>query len=305
MEENKNENKVENVSSTKQYKSLAFALTQNVNTPKFIEKQSKGYVSAGKNNKWFQELVELLHSSNLHASVFYNLLRMIVGQGIKVKKDKPDAKLEKFILNCNAEEESMNSLLYKIAFDDLLFGGHSLYVNSTKGNTATYLNHIDLTTLRCTFADVKGNVNSYLFSNDWFKSAPTTTEYPTFISGSKNGIYYNKPYMATFQYYPLPTYLALIPIIEADYKIWQYRNASLDNSFSPSLWINYTNGIPPDEIKDQLYEDLMASFQGTSNAGQVIMNWSESKESSPETLHRSRVQLREYQICPISYGSVR
>lgn len=252
--------------------------------PKFVERSGKEWVSAGQDNKWFNYLIELGNSSALHGAIIKSIIDQVKGQGVRVKEDKPDSKLESFINSVNTKDESLDDVLSKVIYDYILFGGFSVSTVWNRGKTNFLLYHTDFSTLRSGKIDVTGNVDQYMFSSNWFKQSPEITQYPVFDESNKSGtqIYYYKPYSPGCLYYPIPEYVGVIPWAEIDAKVAEFHNANLDNGFFPSLFINYANGVPSPDRQKQIYEELMEDFQSSAKAGKILLNFSNGKETGAE-----------------------
>lgn len=253
--------------------------------PKFEERSGKDFIFYGRDNLYPNYLIELANSSALHGAILRSIVEQVKGQKIKIKDDVEEQKLQKFIDSCNINGESLFEVVSKIILDFIIFGGFSSSMIWNRGKTFFDLYHIDFSTIRSGKVDAEGNVSNYYFSSDWSKAnIKNITEIPSFNSDEKTGnqIFYYKPYTPGNLYYPLPSYINVINWAEIDAKISEYHNANLDQGFFPSMFINFNNGIPDPSRADQIYNDLLDQFEGKSKAGRVIINYSNSKDQSPD-----------------------
>jgi hypothetical protein len=85
-------------------------------------------------------------------------------------------------------------------------------------------------------------------------------------------------------YYPVPDWSAGQRAIEIDIESKNFHMNNLRNGMSPSLWINYVNGIPGENEQREIVRALESQYGGTDNAGQAIISFNESKDQSPEII---------------------
>lgn len=84
--------------------------------------------------------------------------------------------------------------------------------------------------------------------------------------------------------YPSPCYLAALKAAEMERGIDDYHLNSLDSGFSASAMVNFNNGIPTDEIKEEIEKDFSEKFGGHANAGRVVFSWNPNKDAQTTIL---------------------
>lgn len=277
---------INNQDKKSNFKLLQFSFTPEQVYPEFIEKTNKDYVSYGAKNDYPLQMIELKNQSAMHNAIITSIASQIVGKGLKIKDDVNDIKLQEFIDVCNSRGESLYDVLQKIVYDYVLFGGWSSSIVWKRSQEQFELYHTDFSTIRSGKVDEKGLVNEYYFSENWKSSKSEIKEINAFSIGSKRGtqLYYYKKYSPNNVYYPLPDYIGTINWILLDIKISEFFNSYLDSGCFPSLYINYNNGIPSDDVKDEIYNSLLNEYQGSAQAGKVIVSFSEGKDSSPDVI---------------------
>ena len=277
MEKNKN------ISLSGNSKLFAFKL-EGVDLPKFVEKSNKDWVSAGKDNKWFNYLVDLFQSSPLHGGIVRSVIENVKGRGLRIKDGEKDARLEAFIEKCNSKGESLDDVLAKIVTDFIFFGGFYASTIWSRGKENFEIYHTDYSTIRSGKVDVHGNVNEYYFSSNWFKNTPDVTAYPVFSSENRTGtqIYFAKhSYIPGIIYYPLPLYISAIPVIEADGNSWVLNNNEISQGYFPHIHLAYHNGIPTPEIQEQNSANFRESFEGPAGI-KVIETYDNGGDTSTD-----------------------
>ena len=82
------------------------------------------------------------------------------------------------------------------------------------------------------------------------------------------------------QVYPLPVYAASVKACEIERMIDDYHLNSISNGFASSLIVNFNNGTPTDEVKEEIERDFDEKFTGSGNAGRVMFSWNKSKDNA-------------------------
>jgi hypothetical protein len=80
--------------------------------------------------------------------------------------------------------------------------------------------------------------------------------------------------------YPSAVYSASVKACEMERRIDDFHLNALENGFAGSIFINFNNGAPEDEQKDEIERMFNEKFSGSSNAGRVGFSWNESKENA-------------------------
>lgn len=280
----------------KQFNSSTFAFNfSKVDTPAFVEKRNKNIVYWGDDNLYPNYLIQLANQSALHGSLVTSIAQDIAGGGFnwEVDGDAPDKKiariLSQFEKNANSTE-TLQSVVSKCATDLKVLNCFALNIiwdKAKKGIAEIY--HMDVSALRACPVDSKGRVTEYKFCNDWNYAGKDGYEeviLPAFDINNKkqaSQVLFVKPYWLGQLYYPRVEYAGSIQAIETDYRIHNYWMNLVTNSMTPSMFINFNDGIPDsEEEKDIVYARIKSMYGGGENAGKFILNFSESKETAAE-----------------------
>ena len=122
---------------------------------------------------------------------------------------------------------------------------------------------------------------------DWKEIRPTDKplRIPAF-GVSKNPapieIIYIKPYKAGMYYYSTPDYQGGLQYAELEEEISNYHLNNIMNGLAPSMLINFNNGKPDEETQTLIENKIKSKFSGTSNAGNFILSFNDSKEVSAD-----------------------
>jgi len=251
----------------------------------FIEYGTENY-----RNLYPQFLIDLFYNSSTHAAIVNATSDMIAGESITVEEtDNLDAyvKLKRFLAQANSKGESLHSVVKKIAFDFKLQGAYALNVVWSKDRTEiSDIYHIPVERIRMGKPDALGRVTEYYVSSDWSNTRKNKPQVvPAFNINDRtnpNAIIYDGMYSPNMQLYKVPDYVAGCNWCLVEKNIAMYHLANVENSFSASMFINFSNGVPTAEERRQVENSINKKFASTGNAGKTIITFSDDKNRTPE-----------------------
>ena len=251
----------------------------------FIEYGTENY-----KNLYPQFLIDLFYNSSTHAAIVNATSDMIAGESITVEEsDNLDAyvKLKRFLAQANGKGESLHSVVKKIAFDFKLQGAYALNVVWSKDRTEiSDIYHIPVERIRMGKPDALGRVTEYYVSSDWSNTRRNKPQVvPAFNINDRtnpNAIIYDGMYSPNMQLYKVPDYVAGCNWCLIDQKIAEYHLANIENGFSASMFINFSNGVPTAEERRQVEKSIARKFEGSGNAGKTVITFSDDKNRTPE-----------------------
>lgn len=266
-----------------------------VELPKFEEPRYNDWVNYGSDNLFPVKLIDLANRSALHNAIVSSKVDHTCGGGFTYEKKK-DSKTDKFIENPNPNE-SLEDVYRKITYDLVLFGGYCLNIILSKDKKSiAEIYHVPFNNIRCGKADKTGFIDTYYYSRDWANYKKEGNE-PEAIKAYKDGskeasqLIYVKEYMPGVMYYPLPSYVGAMAYIEIDTEIANFHLAHIKNGMTPSIMINFNNGIPSPDERKKIEKQLARKYQGSDNAGNFILSFSEDKTKAPDVITLSPSQL--------------
>ena len=173
-----------------------------------------------------------------------------------------------------------------ISKDYEIYGGFALQIIRNLIGEVAEVYYIDMRFLR---TNKEGNV--FYYCEDWSKSVrKDVIVYPAFIPNlnwealddearnrNASSILYVKNVHT--QVYPAPLYAASIKACEIERLIDDFHLADINNHFVSSAIINFNNGIPDDDVKEQIEREFTEKFCGASNGGRTAFSWNPNKES--------------------------
>jgi hypothetical protein len=249
-------------------------------TPQVVEDNRKEWVAYGDDNNYFQYLIDRYNGSATNNAIINGMTELIYGKGLYATDAarKPD------------EYAMMKSLfsrtcMRKVTFDLKAMGQAAFQVIYNKDKTKiVQVEHMPIETLRFEKMNEEGEVEGYYYSKDWTKIRKRgyePTRIPAFGYGDKSEgleIYCIKPYRSGFYYYSPVDYQGGLPYAELEEEVANYHINNIKNGLSPSMLINFNNGVPTEEERELIERRIIQKFSGSSNSGKFILAFNDNKE---------------------------
>lgn len=189
----------------------------------------------------------------------------------------------------NNRGDHIREQIKDIAKDYEIYGGFALQIIRNLIGEVAEVYYIDMRYLR---TNKEGNV--FYYCEDWSKSVrKDVIVYPAFMPNlnwdalddeAKNRNASSILYVKNIhtQVYPAPLYAASIKACEIERLIDDFHLSDINNHFVSSAIINFNNGIPDDEVKEQIEREFTEKFCGASNGGRTAFSWNPNKESATD-----------------------
>ena len=189
----------------------------------------------------------------------------------------------------NNRGDHIREQIKDISKDYEIYGGFALQIIRNLIGEVAEVYYIDMRFLR---TNKEGNV--FYYCEDWSKSVrKDVIVYPAFMPNlnwdalddearnrNASSILYVKNVHS--QVYPAPLYAASIKACEIERLIDDFHLSDINNHFVSSAIINFNNGIPDDEVKEQIEREFTEKFCGASNGGRTAFSWNPNKESATD-----------------------
>ena len=189
----------------------------------------------------------------------------------------------------NNRGDHIREQIKDISKDYEIYGGFALQIIRNLIGEVAEVYYIDMRFLR---TNKEGNV--FYYCEDWSKSVrKDVIVYPAFMPNlnwdalddearnrNASSILYVKNVHT--QVYPAPLYAASIKSCEIERLIDDFHLADINNHFVSSAIINFNNGIPDDDVKEQIEREFTEKFCGASNGGRTAFSWNPNKESATD-----------------------
>ncbi len=245
-------------------------------SPVIQENKKNDFIEYGSDNNYFQYLIDRYLYSATNNAIITGVTNMIYGKGIDAldsnKKPNEYAQMRSII---------KGDMLKKVALERKMLGMAAMQVVMEKGKVKT-LDHFPMHTLRAEKCNDKGEIEAWYYYPDWAKKKPSeqAKRIPAFGFGNGNEveIYVIKPYVSGFHYYTPIDYSGALPYSVLEEEIGDYLINDVQNGFSGTKVINFNNGIPSEEMRDQIKRDVLGKLTG-SRGEKVIVAFNANAES--------------------------
>lgn len=230
------------------------------------QKEIRGqeYFAWGDDNKYPQYLYELYSNVPTLQSIINTLVDYVCGDEIT----------SDWIYDTNYV---ISDLIFDIVKSYAIYGGYALSIVRNKLGDVAQISCLDFRNLR---SNKEGT--HYYYSTDFGEKSYgriKTLCYPKFDKEQKNvlsSIFYYKD--DKYSVYPTPLYGAAITACEIEKSIDDYHLNSINNNFMGSVLLSFNNGVPDDNIKNEIEKNFNEKFTGKENAGRVVISYSDDKE---------------------------
>ena len=232
------------------------------------EKQVNGkdFISWGVDNKYPDYLYGLYENCATLQSVINGTVDFICGNSVTFGK-----------YSVNKRGDIFADVYRKLIYDYIIYGAFAIQVIKNAFNQVVEIYWVDVAKLR---SNEKNDV--FFYSEDWSKSAGRVKYiiYPKFGKDDANAtsIFYYKSDKSR-KVYPSPIYNAAVDACEIERKINDFHLNEITNNFTSSKIINFNNGTPDDEMKNEIEKAINEKFTGSENAGRIMVSFNENKDS--------------------------
>ena len=256
---------------------------QNIILPTEKEQPGKDMVEWGDKNIYPEYINDLAMTVPSLRSIIKGTVDYIVGddQTIQVPGLAPN--------QVNKRGDMIADQVRCLATDEKKLGGFALQVIRDLSGKPAEAYYIDLRFLRSN----KENTVFY-YCEKWSKTGrKDVITYPAYMTITPerwaqltpeerdrhaSSIYYvkNEP----SQTYPAPLYCAAVKACEIERNIADFHLNALENDFTSSMIINFNNGIPTDEDKEEIEKEVNEKFSGHQNAGRILLSFNPDKDNA-------------------------
>lgn len=245
-------------------------------SPIIQENKKNNFIEYGSDNNYFQYLIDRYLYSATNNAIITGVTNMIYGKGIDAldsnKKPNEYAQMRSLI---------KGDMLKKVALERKMLGMAAVQVVKEKG-LVKLLDHFPMNTLRAEKCNDKGQIEAWYYHPDWTKKKPSeeAKRIPAFGFGNGNEveIYVIKPYVSGFHYYTPIDYSGALPYAVLEEEVGDYLINDVQNGFSGTKVINFNNGVPHEELRDQIKRDVLSKLTG-ARGEKVIVAFNANAES--------------------------
>ena len=244
--------------------------------PQVVESKREDWVTYGESNSYFNFLIDRYKNSTTNNAIINNISRLIYGRGL-------------FALDANRkpnEYAQMMALfnqdcLRKLCFELKALGQCAIQVHYDKSHKKILkAYHIPVQLLAPEKCNKDGEIEAYYYSDNWEdirKFAPTRISAFGF-SNDEIEILYIKPYSLGMKYFSYVDYQGALSYALLEEEVSNYLINEVQNSFSGTKIVNFSNGVPTPEMQDQISQQVLGKLTG-SQGRKVIVSFNDNAEN--------------------------
>jgi hypothetical protein len=281
------------------------------------------------------KILELYNNSAIHHAIIDMKAEALAGGGLEVVDPNHPKAAETiaFINKKNPDGIDCNESNKRLALDYEIFNGLTgQFVFRKDWLKIEYVKHLELNKIRIQTPDASGNTNGYFWAMDWSLYRPTKmlyvekfnkdlamlkgTQYQgienkwlkenkeadlqllkKFIDMGNTMVYYHKCYHPNSYWYPIPSYIGVIPSLEIDIQSDMNANASLRNGMDNGISITILGDASSRESQ-LTAKRLLKSYGGARNAGKPLIIFTEDLDTAPviKEIGGNNNIARKYQV---------
>ena len=281
-----NSTKADNVRANVAFAALDPFIESNIVTPKETPVHGKEYIEWGDMNAYPDYLYSLAETVPTLRSIINGTVDFIAGDEVTILPINPT--WEPGVMN--GKGETIAEQVEDLGRDDTTIGGFAIQVIRGRDGWPCETYYCPVRYLRA-----NKECNVFYYCEDWGKKygKKDVIVYPAFIPGLEEKWFeldeaQRNAHASSILFvkgdktrtYPIPVYAAAVKACETERMVDDYHLNAVANGFNPSMIINFNNGIPSDEMKEEIEKNIDEKFGGPQNAGRFILSWNPNKESA-------------------------
>lgn len=244
---------------------------------------NRDFVEWGKGNNYPGYLLDLYNNVTTLRSIINGNIDFVTGDDVTILP-LGDRFAEGIM---NTRGDLITDIVRDLAKDYNLYGGFALQIIRDHNGDVAEIYYIDMRFIR---SNKENDV--FYYNEHWDKGGrKDVIIYPKFLRNldwtslsdeerdrHASSIVFVKNVHT--QVYPAPMYAASVLSCEIEKAISQYHWNSLNNNFCPDIIINFNNGDPGDEIKEEIVSDLEEKFSGYQNGKRFMVSFNKDRMSA-------------------------
>ena len=261
----------------------SYALTDSTE----FAKRGSDFIWYGIDNLFPQHTIDLYQNSATHNALVNSISSWIYGGGLDAdNKERHAEDWVKFNKLINSKIGKNDIQL--MCMDLKLHGG--FYISFTYSLDRTEIVDMEVLpfeTIRSGQVDEEGDVDWYYYSQD--RAAGNRAKYtelksfdPKAKSVYPTQVLCVKMNSVGSYYYPKPDYIGAWNYIELDKNVSQFHLSQIEKGLAPSFVINFANGIPPRQKREEIKRTIEEELAGSTNAGKFLCTFSDGRDTTPE-----------------------
>jgi hypothetical protein len=246
--------------------------------PDVKEVSNKDWVMNGDKNSFYTYIIERYNGSPTNRAIIDSYAKLIYGKGLYSKQQSVKPLQFAQVLQKLSKKDLRNICQDYAVFSEACY--EAIYKN---GNLEK-IKHVPKNQILPNKMNADGDIEGYWYSLDF--NQPKKYE-PIFIpkweAGKKNGSYIKviSSYQLGKSYFTDPDYMAGLAYAHLEEEIANFCINYISNDLSIGKIINMNSGEPQsEEVRANVKKAFKKEGQGSTNAGNVFINWNDNKDTS-------------------------
>ena len=252
--------------------------------PVIVENNKDEWVEYGEDNNYYQFLIDRYTKSPTNNAVINNIVKLIFGRGLCATdaSKKPNEYAQMVTL---FHDDCVKQLISDLK----MLGQCAIQVIYSEDKTRIVeAYHVPVQLLRAEKCNEDGEIEAYYFSNDWTdvkKNPPERIPAFGINDNVETSIMFVRPYAVGMKYYSYVDYQGSLPYSTLEEEIGNYLINEVQNGFSGTKVVNFNNGIPDDERREEISRDVIAKLTGTKGKRTIVaFNHSEQNRTTVDDI---------------------
>ena len=245
--------------------------------PEIKEDKRNDWVNYGEDNNYFQFLIDRYRNSTTNNAIINNITRLVYGYGVGALDGRRKPNEYAQFMSMFSKED-----VRKLVLELKMLGQCAIQVHYSKDRkTIKKFFHIPVQLLRPEKCNKDGEIEAYYYSDDWQdvrNYKPKRINAFGFGKGEVE-ILYVQPYSVGMKYFSNVDYLGGIPYSVLEEEVSDYLINLVQTGFSAQKLINFNNGNPTPEQRDEIYNSVTNKLTGSKGA-KLIVSFNDNKEAS-------------------------
>ena len=247
--------------------------------PEIKEVSGKKWVLNGKNNEFYQTIIDAYNGSPTNSAIIDSYSQFIYGKGLTSKDKNTKPSEWAAIISLVSKKD-----LRKICKDFEMFGEAAVEVKYLN-NKVQKCFHIAKQKVAPEVANEDGDIDGYYYSYDFSnvnKYKPERFDAFGFGEGTqeRSEIYIIKDYQVGQFYYSNPSYVSGISWARMEEEVSNYSINHIQKGLSFGHIINMNSGVQESaETIQENTRQIRNHLTGSQNAGAFFLNWNDNKDS--------------------------
>ena len=244
--------------------------------PEIIESSQKDWVEYGEDNLYLDWIIQRYKNSTTNNACINNIAKLIYGRGLHAldaaKRPNDYAMLRTMVSPKTLRGIALNFKMLGQAYFQILYNKQHTKIIK--------VDYIPTRLIRVGKCNEEGEIDTYFYSDDWSDTRKYEPRPIPAYGTSKEEIEIDcvKFDSIDMKYYSLPSYSGGLPYAVLEESIAEYQINDVNNSFSGTSLISFTNGVPSPEAQRDISRQIKDQISGATG-DKTIVSFSDNAES--------------------------